>query len=124
MPLVFIIALCYIQGMDENKRREQLRALCTELDESKKEIAYSLIEEIIFTEGQMAVMKNYPFIRVNKSNPEIQKATPASKMYHERVNEYMSLLNSLNRLFPKAKKNNKEKSPLREYLDSMKMEVR
>lgn len=110
--------------MDEGKRRKQLRELCDNLDESKKELAYSLIEEIVFTEGQMAVMKSYPFIRVNKSNPEIQKATPASKMYHERVNEYIALIGSLNRLFPKELSEAKEKSPLREYLDSMKMEVR
>lgn len=55
----------------------------------------NMIDEVIFLEEQLDSLKKLPFIKVHPSNPELQKATPASRLYTQLSAQYNSALRTL-----------------------------
>ena len=79
--------------------------------------AVNLIEEIIYLEEQMAYYRSLPQIKVNPQNPEQQKATPASKLYKESLQQYNNSLRLLFRITGELEDAD-EDSPLRQWCKS------
>ena len=55
----------------------------------------NVIDEVIFLEEQLDALMKLPFIKVHPTNPELQKATPASKLYTQLSAQYNSALRTL-----------------------------
>ena len=86
--------------------------------------AEKLIDEIIFIEEQLVELKKLPFINVNPENPMKQKATPASRLYKEAMQQYNNSLRLLFKLCGDLGES-EEESPLRKWAKSRKeLEVR
>ena len=95
-------------------RKEELEKIICKTQEDKLK-AERLIEEIIFLEEQMNELKKYPFIAINKKNPEQQRATPASKQYKEMLQQYNNSLRLLFKLSGDLGGDMEEESPLRAW---------
>lgn len=95
-------------------RKEELEKIICKTPEDKMK-AERLIEEIIFLEEQMNELKKYPFIAINKKNPEQQRATPASKQYKEMLQQYNNSLRLLFKLSGDLGGDMEEESPLRAW---------
>lgn len=90
-------------------REKELLELLGEKSTAFKELA----KEVVFIEGQLTELKKLPFIRVNPKNPLQQKATAASKLYKEFLQQYN---NSLKTLFKAVGEDEtEEESPLRKW---------
>jgi len=75
-----------------------------------------LIDEIVYLEEQLDVLRELPKIKINPDNPEMQKATPAAKMYKEYLQQYLNAV----KLLSKAAKidADEDESPLRAWIRS------
>ena len=69
--------------MDAEEKRAQLRGYFANVDEDKRSIAYDTIDEYIFFLERIAALRELPYIRISKSNPERQELTPAAKLIRE-----------------------------------------
>lgn len=69
------------------------------------------IDEVIAIEEQLSRLRKLPFIKVHPENPEIQKATPASRLYVSLLAQYNVNIRTLARLAGKSEV--EEDSPLR-----------
>ena len=94
-------------------RKEELLKIFGEID-GVNEIISPLINETLFLEGKLNELRSLPFIRVNPDNPKQQKATPASKMYKEFLQQYNNCIKILCSVL--NKNGEYEESPLRAYL--------
>ena len=63
--------------------KEELQAFFANVDEDKRQFALDTIDEYLFFVGRIAELKNLPYIRVDKNNPERQELTPAAKLIRE-----------------------------------------
>lgn len=79
--------------------------------------ASKLIEEIIFLEEQMEYYRSLPQIKVHPDHPDLQKATPASKLYKESLQQYNNSLRLLFRITGDLTES-EEESPLRKWAKS------
>lgn len=75
--------------MDSDKRKRELLDAFKDIDESKNTLVSQIIDEIVFLEGQLIGLKQYPFIQVNPKNPAMQKQTEASKQYVKLSQSYL-----------------------------------
>lgn len=75
-----------------------------------------LIDEVIYLEEQLDMLRKLPKIKVNPNNPEQQKATPAAKLYKEYLQQYLNAIKLLSK--ETDDKNNEEESPLRKWVKS------
>lgn len=98
-------------------RKEELRQLCAELDDAARTTTAQLVDEIVFLETQLKVLRKYPFIKVNPKDPAQQKPTYAAKQYKELLQQYNNCIKIL--LSALGKVESAETSPLREYLSKM-----
>ena len=99
-------------------RKIALTQLCKELDNAAKTTIEPLIDDIVFIEDQLAILKKYPFIKVNPKDPTQQKPTPAAKQYKELLQQYNNCIKIFLGVLSTVEK--AETSPLREYLNRMK----
>ena len=98
-------------------RKEDLQKIVF-IDGSENDIkAVQLIEEIVFLEEHMAYYRSLPQIKVNSKNPEQQRATPASKLYKEALQQYNNSLRLLFRITGELGEA-EEDSPLRKWAKS------
>lgn len=72
-----------------------------------------IIDEVIFIEGQLEELKKLPFIKVHPQNPELQKTTPAAKLFTQLSAQYNSALRTLVSLT--GGDTSAEDSPLRKW---------
>lgn len=93
-------------------RKEELIKYYCKTDADKCLIV-PVIDEILFIESQLDTLKSLPFIKVNPNNPEMQKATPASKLYTQLTAQYNSAVRTLVSL--SGGDGSGEDSPLREW---------
>lgn len=100
------------------ERTEELRNVFKELDEGKRKIIDSLIDEAVFLEEQMKELKKYPFIKFHPTNPNLQKITAAGKQYREFLQTYTNIVDKLCRIY--GKEEIEEDSPLRDYFKKIK----
>jgi hypothetical protein len=75
-----------------------------------------MVDEVVFLEQQLTELRKLPFLRVHPHNPEIQKATPASRMYVSLMAQYNANIRTLARLSGKIEV--EEESPLRSWVKS------
>lgn len=72
-------------------RKEQLKSLI----KVNSELVDNLIDDAIFLEGQLNYYRSLPQLNVNPNNPAQQKATPASKLYKESLQQYTNVIKVL-----------------------------
>ena len=96
-------------------RKEQLQQIVYRTGTDNEAKTAQLIDEIIFLEENLAKLKQLPFIAVSSKNPNIQKATPASKQYKELLQQYNNCLRLLFRITGEME-GSEEESPLRQWL--------
>lgn len=99
-------------------RREELDSIFKNINSDEKTVINNLINEVVFLEEEMEKLKKIPFIRINPNSPEIQKVTPAAKLYKEHTQSYMNAIRILISVTKKTEGN--EESPLRKYLEELK----
>lgn len=95
-------------------RKEDLEKIVFKEGTDNSIKAQQLIEEIIFLEEQMAYYRSLPQIKVHPDNPELQKATPAAKLYKESLQQYNNSLRLLFRITGDLGEV-EEESPLRKW---------
>ena len=95
-------------------RKEDLEKIVFKDGSDNNIKAAKLIEEIIFLEEQMEYYRSLPQIKVDKDHPDKQKATPASKLYKECLQQYNNSLRLLFRITGDLDEV-EEESPLRKW---------
>ena len=95
-------------------RREDLEKIIFKEGADNEIKAQHLIDEIIFLEEQMEYYRSLPQIKVNPKQPDQQKATPASKLYKESLQQYNNSLRLLFRMTGEFEGAD-EDSPLRQW---------
>lgn len=98
-------------------RKQELQRLCANLDDAAKTTTAQLIDEIVFLERHLKVLREFPFIKVNPKDPTQQKPTYAAKQYKELLQQYNNCIKILLGVLGKIE--SAETSPLREYLNRM-----
>ena len=98
-------------------RKQRLLKLFESVDKDTLTVITPLIDDVVFLEGQLNELRKLPFIRVNPSNPAQQKATPASKMYKEFLQQYNNCIKILCSVITRS--DIEEDSPLRQYLNGL-----
>lgn len=98
------------------ERRKELESIFTAEDLPK---AQQLIDELLFIEERLTFLRRLPFLKVDKNNPERQKATPAAKQYKELLQQYNNSLKLLLQISGDDAEAEGE-SPLRAWLKSRK----
>lgn len=94
-------------------RKEELLNIFADM-EGIKDIIAPMIDDVVFLEEQLTELKKYPMLKVNPNNPTQQKATPASKLYKEYLQQYNNCIKILCSTL--TKNNVEEESPLREFI--------
>ena len=77
------------------ERRKQLDEIFKNVDDEEKQLVGKLIDEVVFLEQQMQELKALPFISVHPEKPNLQKVTPAAKLYKECSQSYMNAIRIL-----------------------------
>lgn len=75
-----------------------------------------LIEKMLFLENELEKLEKLPMIKVHSENPEIQKSTPAAKLYKEFLQQYTNIIKVVSRAT--STDNDEEESPLRRWVKS------
>ena len=73
-----------------------------------------LIDRLVFLENKLEELEQLPLLKVHPEKPEIQKATPAAKMYKEFLQQYTNILKVIVR--GAGDENNAELSPLQAWV--------
>ena len=71
------------------------------------------IEEMVILEERLEYLKSLPFIKIHPDDPMKQKATPASKLYRELLQQYTTLVRIMMRAT--GTDEHDEESPLRKW---------
>ena len=71
------------------------------------------IEEMVILEERLEYLKSLPFIKIHPDDPAKQKATPASKLYRELLQQYTTLVRIMMRAT--GTDEHDEESPLRKW---------
>lgn len=82
-------------------RIEELRALFKDADPGDRKVIWPLLDDVAFLEERLRELKRLPMIKVHKSNPERQEATPAAKQYKEFMQSYVNAIKVLQRALAK-----------------------
>ena len=98
-------------------RAEELHNVFKDIDDGKKKIVDSLIDEAVFLESQLTELKKYPFIKFHPQNPNLQKVTAAGKQYRELLQTYTNIIDKLSRVY--SNEESEEASPLRAFIDKV-----
>lgn len=96
-------------------RREELIAL---IPEDSVELVNDIIDQVIFLEDKMSELKKLPFIQVHPNDPNVQRNTPASKMYKEFLQQYINCIKVIESIIYRDKRlegDEVEESPLRKW---------
>lgn len=80
-----------------------------------------MVDEMVYLEEQLDMLRGLPKIKVHPKDPTIQKATPAAKMYKEYLQQYLNIVRILLRLT--GADENEEDSPLRAWVRSHMEEI-
>lgn len=98
-------------------RKEELLKIFEGIEDAKG-IILPLIDEVVYLERELDMLRKLPKIRVNPKNPEIQKTTSAQKNYISCLQQYNNCIKTLLGVF--RKDTPEEESPLRAFISSRK----
>lgn len=73
-----------------------------------------LIDEVVYLEEQLDMLRKLPKIKVHPNDPSKQKATPAAKLYKEMLQQYTNIIRILIRAT--GSDESEEESPLRKWI--------
>lgn len=76
-------------------RRTQLDEIFRNVDEDERQLVDKLIGEVVYLEKQMEDLKKLPFIAIHPEKPQLQKLTPAAKLYKEYSANYANIIRIL-----------------------------
>ena len=96
-------------------RREELINL---VPEDSVELVKDVVDEIIFLESKLEELKKLPFIQVHPNDPNVQRNTPAGKMYKEFLQQYINCVKMVEGVIYRDKRlegEELEESPLRKW---------
>lgn len=62
---------------------EELRSFFEQVNEDKRKFAYDTIDEYVYFQNQIELLKKLPQIEVSKKNAARQRLTPAAKLIKE-----------------------------------------
>ena len=97
-------------------RKDELLKIFEDTEEAG-DIVRPLIEDVVWLEGQLEVLRKLPMIQVNPNNLAQQRATPAQKMYKEYLQQYNNCIKTLTSVL--RKDGAEEESPLRAYIKGL-----
>lgn len=80
------------------------------------DIIIPMIEDVVQLEEDLAYLRSLPQIIVHPKDPTRQKATPAAKMYKEKLQQYSLLIKIL--LRATGADESEEDSPLRKWINA------
>lgn len=95
------------------ERKEELLKL---VNDSNSSTILPLIDKMLFLEAQLENLEKLPMIKVHPENPELQKATPAAKLYKEFLQQYTNIIKVISHAVGDT--TNEEESPLRKWVKS------
>ena len=76
-------------------RYKELKEIFAGVPDEQIKVAEKLIEEVIFLEETMKNLKKMPFVKIHPEKPDLQKTTPAAKLYKECMQSYMNAIRIL-----------------------------
>ena len=77
--------------MSSNRKEELLKVI------ENDTTLTPLIDEVVYLEEQLDYLRTLPKIKVHPRNPEMQKTTPAAKLYKEMLQQYTNIIRILMR---------------------------
>lgn len=95
-------------GKSMNDRKKELLKLV-----NNDIVLTKAIEEMVILEERLDYLKSLPFIKVHPNDSTKQKATPASKLYRELLQQYTTLVRIMMRAT--GTDEHDEESPLRKW---------
>mgnify|MGYP003301154957 CR=1 FL=1 len=99
-------------------RRDELLKIFKELDGNVLTIVEPMIGELVFIEEQLAELRTKPFIKYHPNDPNLQKQTPAGKLYKDLLAQQKDIVRILCSQLNKSGCEDGE-SPLRAYLKGL-----
>ena len=76
--------------------RKEFNNVLEQLPSDKKQIASTILDELVFIEENLAVLRTKPLIKFHPEYPELSKTTPAAKLYKELLGQKNNLIRTLN----------------------------
>lgn len=99
-------------------RREELINL---IPDDSLDLVKSVVDDVIYLETQLQLLKQLPFIEVNPKNSMKQRSTPAAKQYKEFLQQYINCIKTIEYVIYKDKRlegDEVEESPLRKWFNA------
>lgn len=100
---------------EHSNRENELRRIFSGIDGDVRETVSQLIDETVYLEQQLAMLRKKPMFRVHPQHPELQKVSPHAKLYKEFLQQYTNCIKAL--LSVLTKNAPEEVSPLRQWLE-------
>lgn len=94
--------------MSSNRKEELLKVI------ENDTTLTPLIDEVVYLEEQLDYLRTLPKIKVHPKNPEMQKTTPAAKLYKEMLQQYTNIIRILMRATGTDLED--DESPLRKWV--------
>lgn len=95
-------------------RKTQILEYVKKIRPDDVELLSPLINDVVFLEDRLKELRNFPFIETHPSNIEKHRATPASKMYKELLQQYNNAIKTI--VIKTGVDDGDEESPLRAYM--------
>ena len=96
------------------QRKTQIIEYIKKIRPDDQEVLLPLVEVVVFLENQLEKLRELPFIETHPSNKEKHRATPASKMYKELLQQYNNAIKTI--VVKTSVDDGDEESPLRAYM--------
>lgn len=76
--------------------KKDFEEVLKDLPIDKKQIADTILDDLIFIENNLIVLRTKPFIKYHPEFPTLSKSTPEAKLYKELVSQKNNLIRTLN----------------------------
>ena len=78
--------------IDKKEFEEALKSL----SEEKKALANSILDDLIYIEHNLCILRTKPFIKYHPTKPNLSKTTPEAKVYKDLLSQKNNLIRTLN----------------------------
>lgn len=76
--------------------KQEFEKALNELPTEKRELASSILDDLIFIELQLCELRTKPFLKYHPTRPNISKTTPEARMYKDLLSQKNNLIRTLN----------------------------